>query len=81
MQGGSLKMLAIAEPQDSERGIAQLGSLFEHSREYELDLAGRGIDSLQYLSGRGLPLKRLLQLAAENADLLLQIGNGGAAIV
>src|SRR6185312_3777678 len=78
VQGGSSKLLAIAEPQDSKSGFAQLGSLLEHSREYRLDVAGRGIDDLQYFGGGGLPRKGLLQFAGENADLLLQIGNGWA---
>jgi hypothetical protein len=76
VQGGSLKLLAIAEPQDSKRGFAQLGSLLEHSCEYRLHVAGRGIDDLQHLCGRSLPLKRLFQLVGESDYLLLQVING-----
>ena len=40
-----------------KRGLAQAHRLFEHRVEHRREVAGRGIDDLQHLGGRGLLLQ------------------------
>ena len=49
----------------AERGAAQLHRLFQHRVEHRREIAGRGIDDLQYLGGRGLLLQCLARLGQE----------------
>ena len=49
-------LLAIENPQVAERGFAEMHRLFEHRVENRGEVAGRGIDDLQYLGGCGLLL-------------------------
>ena len=41
------------------RGLAQPHRLFQHRVEHRREIAGRGVDDLQHLGGRGLLLQRL----------------------
>ena len=52
-------MLAVERPKDAERGAAQIGRLLEHRVEHRREIAGRGVNDLQHLGGRGLLLQRL----------------------
>ena|SRR5690242_1018575 len=48
--------LAFKDPQGAESSSAKLMRLFQYGIEYRREVAGGGIDDLQYLSGRGLLL-------------------------
>ena len=45
--------------------LAQPQRLFQHRIEHRREVAGRGIDDLQHLGGRGLLLQRLARLGDE----------------
>jgi hypothetical protein len=60
-----MKTLAIKEPQEPKCRPAQTRGVVEHLVENRLELTGRGIDDLQYLSGRGLLLQVLARLGQE----------------
>jgi len=47
---------------------------FEHRVEHRRKVAGQGIDDLQHLGGRGLPLQRLVTLGSTLGKLTMQIG-------
>jgi len=49
-----MKALTIPSSKNAKRRLAQPCRLFQHRVEYRRQIAGRGIDDLQYLSGRGL---------------------------
>ena len=49
----------------AECGVAQPDRLFEHRVEHRGEIAGRGIDDLQDLGGRGLLVQRLAGLGNE----------------
>src|SRR5258707_6418345 len=59
------KELAVIGSKLTVGGFAQARRLFEHSIEYRGEVAGRGIDDLQHLSGRGLLLQSLTRLGNE----------------
>ena len=48
-----------------QSGIAEAVRLFQHRVEHRREVAGRGIDDLQYLGGRGLLLQCLARLGQE----------------
>jgi hypothetical protein len=48
--------------------------LFQHRTEHRREIAGRGIDDLQYLGGRGLLLQRLAEVAVAGVELVEQPG-------
>jgi len=50
------KLVGFVCPKPTEGRIAQPRCLFEHRVEHRGEVAGRGIDDLQYLGGRGLLL-------------------------
>ena len=50
-------------------GVADARRLFKHRVEHRSEIAGRGIDGLQHLGGRGLPLKRFA-LFVQEPDVL-----------
>jgi hypothetical protein len=62
MRGGDAKVVAIAEIQISELGLADPHRIPQHRLEYRGKLAGRARDDTEDLGGRGLLLKRLAQL-------------------
>jgi hypothetical protein len=47
---------------------------FQYCIEHRREIARRGIDDLQYLGDRGLPLQRLVALGSALGKLPLQIG-------
>ena len=57
--GQRMQMLAIVAAQHPKRCPTQPHRLFQHRVEHRRQIAGRGIDHLQHLSGRGLLLQRL----------------------
>src|SRR6516225_11129814 len=57
--------LAIIQCQTSVLCPAQAVSLFKDCVEYRSEVAGRGIDDLQYLGGRGLLLQCLARLGQQ----------------
>jgi len=67
-----MKVLAIISPQKTKSGFAQLRRLFEHSIEHWREVAGRGIDDLQYLGCGGLPLQCPAEIAVARLDLVEQ---------
>ena len=44
---------------DAESGFTQPHRLFQHRIEHRRQIAGRGVDDLQHLGGRGLLIQRL----------------------
>ena len=60
--GGRWKLFAVKSEEDTERRIAQPRRLFEHRIEHRREIAGRRVDDLQHLGGRGLLLQRLAGL-------------------
>ena len=56
---GEADDLAIGDEQGTKRRLAQPHRLFQHRIEHRRQIAGRGIDHLQHLGGRGLLLQRL----------------------
>ena len=69
-----MKALTIPSSKNAKRRLAQPCRLFQHRVEYRRQIAGRGIDDLQYLSGCGLLLERLVTLGSAFGKLSLQIG-------
>ena len=63
--GDGTGSLAVDDGHEAEGRSAQPHRLFEHRVEHWCEIAGRGIDDLQYLSGRGLLLQRLARLGQE----------------
>src|SRR5215472_2926699 len=49
--------LTVIKQQPTMANGAEAVRLFQHRVEYRCEVAGRGIDDLQYLGGRGLPLQ------------------------
>ena len=58
----------------AENGAAQAHRPFQHHVEYRPEVAGRGVDDLQYLGGRGLPLQRLVTLGSAVGKFSLTLG-------
>src|SRR5215472_14062770 len=58
--------LAFISPQDAERGLAQVQRLVQHRVEHRSEVAGRAVDDLQNLSGRGLLLQGLARLGDQS---------------
>ena len=54
--------------------LAKPRRLFEHGVEHRGEVAGRGVDDLQDLGGRGLPLEPLVTLGLALGKLTSQIG-------
>src|SRR5215469_12882418 len=77
-RGTNLKAAAVARPERAEIGLAEPPRLFEHRIEDGFKIAGRRVDGLQHLRGRGLLLQRLGQLRLEGADTRLQLDIRGA---
>src|SRR5207248_180675 len=58
-RGDESKESAVVSPQLRVIGLAQPDRLVDHRLEYRREVAGRRIDDLQYLGGRGLLFQRL----------------------
>jgi hypothetical protein len=69
-----METLAIKRCQATVGSAAQSQCFLEHCLEYWGEVAGRGVDDLQDLGGRGLPLQRLVTLGSAIGKLTLQIG-------
>src|SRR5262249_20917716 len=52
---------AVIRPQGAKSSAAQIQGLVEHCVEHRLKVTGRGVDDLQYLGGRSLAGKRLVE--------------------
>ena len=80
-----MEVLAVVGPKTAERRLAKPHRLFEHRVEHRREVAGRGIDDLQNLGGRGLLLQRLVALRSESfarsalGKLTLEIGDESVA--
>src|SRR5262249_30576031 len=64
-QGWNLKTAALVDQKHTKSGPAHLHRLFQDRVEYRGEIAGRRIDDLQYLGGRGLLLQGLARLGQE----------------
>src|SRR5712692_2902718 len=53
---------AVVSEKMAVSSLAEPHHLFEHSVEHRREVAGRAVDDLQYLGGRGLLLKRFARL-------------------
>src|ERR1700758_4342136 len=69
-----VKMIPIVAIEHTVRGLAQGRRLSEHRVEHGCEVAGRRIDDLQDLGGRGLLLQRLVTLGFALGKLTLEIG-------
>ena len=58
----------------AEDGATQAHRPFQHHVEYRPEVAGRGVDDLQYLGSRSLPLQRLVTLASAVGKFSLTLG-------
>jgi len=56
--------------------VAEVNRLVEHRIEHRCEVAGRGIDDLQYLGGCGLPLQGLIALGKGLIEPPLQVSVG-----
>ena len=61
--------LAVEQKQSAARRVAVRVRLFQYRLEDRLELTGRGIDDLQYLSRRGLLLQWFAQFGQESLIL------------
>jgi hypothetical protein len=69
------KALAIVSQQGAVVGTAEDVRLFQNRVERRREIAGRGIDDLQYLGGRGLLLKRFSKFSLTLGKPTSQIGD------
>src|SRR5207248_11471866 len=60
-----MQVLAVVELQAPMSGAAKGVCLFQHRVENRREIAGRGIDDLQYLGRRSLLVQRLARLGYE----------------
>src|SRR5271167_1765086 len=60
-----MKMVAVDPRQAAESRLAEPQRSFEHRVEHRGEVAGRRIDDLQDLGGRGLLLQRLARLGQQ----------------
>jgi len=65
MHCDGVRGFTIEGVQNTKARIAQADCLFEHCVEHRGEVAGRGVDDLQDLSGRGLLFQRLVRLGDE----------------
>jgi hypothetical protein len=56
------ELLAIVSCQRADGGAAEGVCLVEHRTEHRREVAGRAVDDLQHLRGRGLLVERLARL-------------------
>jgi hypothetical protein len=67
--------LAIIDPDMTVSGLAEAHRLFENCVEHRREIAERGIDDLQYLSGRSLAGERLVAFRVADGKLTFEIGD------
>ena len=68
------KVFAVEELQAAGDDPTEGVRLFQNCVEHGGEVAGRGIDDLQDLSGRGLPLERLVSLGLALGKFSLTVG-------
>ena len=73
-QSNSIELLAVIGPQRAKRRAAQPVRLLQDRIEHRPEVAGRGIDDLQYLGHRRLSRKSLVALGSAFGKLALQVG-------
>src|SRR5262249_42555289 len=61
----AFKALAVSDIHAAEARLTQPKRFLQHCLEYRREVAGRGVDHLQYFSGRGLLLQRLARFGQE----------------
>ena len=71
---GRREALAVIGRHEPESGLAEAHRLFEHRVEHRREIAGRGIDDLQHLGGRGLLLQRLVAFGGALGEQTAQLG-------
>ncbi len=69
------EMLPVVGHQGAFRGAAEGMRLLQYRVEHRSEVAGRRIDDLQYLGGRGLPGERLLEFGTARIELPAKLGN------
>ena len=60
-----MKRIAVVRAKRTTNRFAEPHGLFEHRVEHRREVAGRGVDDLQHLGGRGLLLQRLARLGQQ----------------
>jgi hypothetical protein len=73
--GDGIEVLAVIGQQAAKGRLAQPHRLFEDRIEDGAEIAGRGVDDLQDLGGRGLAGQSLIALGADLSKLAPQLGN------
>jgi len=75
MIGGQPEVLAVEKHQAARLDATKGVRLFQDDLEYRPEVAGRGVDYLQNLGGRGLPSRRLVTLGAAYRKLAPKLGD------
>ena len=70
-----VEIFAIISQQRTKDRTAQTVCLLQYSVEYRSEVAGRRVDDLQYLGGRGFSIQRPVAFCGTFGKLLLEIGN------
>jgi len=81
VHGTKMKTLTIPSPESAKGCLAQPRRLLQQRIENRREVAGRGIDNLEHLSGRGLLRLRLIAFGVALSKLTLEIGDGLLRIV
>jgi hypothetical protein len=74
IHGTKMKAFTVPNSENAERRLAQPRSLFEHRLEDRREVAGRTVDDLQHLGGRGLLRQRLVTLCFALGKFSLTLG-------
>ena len=72
--GDCAYMISVGNSQATERGTTKRMRFFQDGVEHWYQIAGRGIDDLQNLSGRGLLLQGLVTLGVALGKFSLTLG-------
>jgi hypothetical protein len=74
--------VTLVDQEEAKLRLAEPHCFLQHDVEHRRKIAGRGVDDLQYLSGRGLLLSRISEFAPQRitfgralVELLLEIGD------
>ena len=76
----STQSLAVGNKKLAELRRAKPHGLFEHCVKHWRQMAGRGINDLQYLGGCGLPLQGLIALGKGLIERPLQLSDGAPKV-
>ena len=66
--------IALKESQEAKCCVAEVQGLLENRVKHRSEIAGRGIDDLQYFGGRGLLCTRFVKFGTANLKLAPQLG-------